>query len=102
MAALDERPPLTIRANALRISREALAARLREEERIEARPTALAPEGLVLERGAVGRWATFAEGLFAVQDEASMLVARLLDPQPGERVADRCAAPGRRPPMSPS
>jgi 16S rRNA (cytosine967-C5)-methyltransferase len=96
MAALDERPPLTIRVTALRISREALAARLREEERVEARPTALAPEGLVVDRGAVGRWAAFSEGLFTVQDEASMLVARLLDPQPGESIADCCAAPGTK------
>jgi len=31
-----------------------------------------------------------------VQDEASMLVARLLDPQPGEVVGDACAAPGTK------
>jgi 16S rRNA (cytosine967-C5)-methyltransferase len=31
-----------------------------------------------------------------VQDEASMLVARLLEPRPGEVVADACAAPGTK------
>ncbi|MBI3855928.1 MAG: methyltransferase domain-containing protein [Planctomycetes bacterium] len=36
----------------------------------------------------------FAEGLFTVQDETSMKVAPLLDPKPGERVLDLCAAPG--------
>lgn len=36
----------------------------------------------------------FAEGLYTVQDETSMKVAPLLDPKPGERVLDLCAAPG--------
>ena len=34
------------------------------------------------------------EGWFTVQDEASQLAALLLEPQPGERVLDACAAPG--------
>jgi len=96
MAALNERPPTTIRANTLRISREDLARRLRDEELAETDPTALAPEGLTLRRGAVGRWAAFAAGWCSVQDEASMLIARLLDPRPGELVVDACAAPGTK------
>ena len=36
----------------------------------------------------------FAEGLFHVQDLSSQLLCALVDPQPGERVADVCAAPG--------
>ncbi|WP_347137868.1 transcription antitermination factor NusB [Paracoccus sp. SSK6] len=36
----------------------------------------------------------FAEGDWWVQDAAAALPARLLDPQPGERIADLCAAPG--------
>jgi 16S rRNA (cytosine967-C5)-methyltransferase len=96
MAALNERPPMTIRANTLRISRDDLAARLREEELAETEPTRLAPEGLTVRRGAVGRWAAFASGWCAIQDEASMLIGRLLDPQPGELVADTCAAPGTK------
>jgi len=96
MAALNERPPMTVRANTLRISREDLAARLRDEELAETDPTPLAPEGLTVRRGAVGRWAAFAAGWCAIQDEASMLIARLLDPRPGELVADTCAAPGTK------
>lgn len=96
MLASNERPPTTIRVNTLRITRDALAARLRDEELAETRPTVLAPEGLVVERGAVGRWSAFTQGWCTIQDEASMLVARLLDPQPGEVVADTCAAPGTK------
>lgn len=33
-------------------------------------------------------------GLAQVQDEAAGLVVAVLDPQPGERVLDCCAAPG--------
>ena len=101
MAALNERPPTTIRVNTLRISRDDLAARLRDEELAETDPTALAPEGLTVRRGAVGRWAAFAAGWCTIQDEASMLVARLLDPQPGDLVADTCAAPGTLVSLSP-
>ncbi|MDP9300977.1 MAG: RsmB/NOP family class I SAM-dependent RNA methyltransferase, partial [Actinomycetota bacterium] len=36
----------------------------------------------------------FREGWFAIQDHASAFVVRVLDPGPGERVADVCAAPG--------
>lgn len=36
----------------------------------------------------------FAEGLVSVQDAAAQKAALLLDPKPGERVLDACAAPG--------
>ncbi len=87
---------MTIRANTLRISREDLATRLRDEELADTDLTSLAPEGLTVRRGGIGRWAAFAAGWCAIQDEASMLIARLLDPQPGELVADTCAAPGTK------
>lgn len=36
----------------------------------------------------------YAAGAFTPQSRASQLVARVVDPQPGERVLDLCAAPG--------
>jgi 16S rRNA (cytosine967-C5)-methyltransferase len=96
MTAMNERPPVTVRVNVLRGSREAFARHVRDEELCETRPTAFAPEGLIVERGVPARWAAFAEGRCTVQDEASMLIARLVDPQPGELVADTCAAPGTK------
>ena len=96
MTAMNERPPITVRANLLRGSRDELARRLRDVELAATRATVLAPEGLVVERGVVANWAAFAEGWCTVQDQASMLIARLLDPQPGEMVADTCAAPGTK------
>ena len=98
MRAFNERAPLTLRANTLRTTRDALGARLAAEEGLAWRPTAWAPEGLVVTApgGAPGAWRAFAEGAFAVQDEASILVGHLLAPRPGETVADVCAAPGTK------
>jgi len=36
----------------------------------------------------------FSEGLVSVQDPAAQLAADLVDPKPGERILDACAAPG--------
>src|SRR5207245_3631813 len=97
MRAMNERPPVTLRANVLRVSREALAARLAAEEGLAWRLAGWAPEGLVVgPGGAPGSWGAFADGSFVVQDEASMLVGRLLEPRPGETIADACAAPGTK------
>ena len=96
MASMNQRPPVSVRANALRGPREELARRLRDEELAETHPTALAPEGLVVDRGTASRWRAFAEGRCTIQDEASMLIAHLVDPQPNELVADVCAAPGTK------
>jgi len=92
-AASNEVPPLTVRSTG---PRDALLAELRERWP-EARATRFAPFGVVLGRG--GNPAAdpaFAAGRFAVQDEGSQLVVALLDPQPGERVLDVCAAPGTK------
>ena len=98
MLALNQRPPLTIRANTLRLSRHDLAARLAREEGRSPRLTRYAPEGLVVDHGSgpPAAWRAFVDGSCAVQDEASMLVARLTDAQPGDTVADVCAAPGTK------
>jgi 16S rRNA (cytosine967-C5)-methyltransferase len=97
MRAMNERPPLTIRANTLRTTREALAARLTADDRLEFSATPHAPEGLEVRHGGMpASWRAFGEGLLAVQDEASMLVSRLLAPRPGDTVADVCAAPGTK------
>jgi 16S rRNA (cytosine967-C5)-methyltransferase len=97
MRALNARPPLIVRANTLRTSREALAERLCDEEHAQVRDTWLAPEGLVVEGGGdPGRWRAFTAGACVPQDEASMLVARLLEPVAGATIADVCAAPGTK------
>ncbi|HUR38023.1 MAG TPA: transcription antitermination factor NusB [Planctomycetota bacterium] len=58
------------------------------------RPNPLKATGPIEVEGDPAADPRFAEGLYTVQDETSMKVAPLLDPKPGERVLDLCAAPG--------
>lgn len=70
------------------------AQALRWAEQLEA---ALLPNGslrLPAGTGDIRRLPGFADGAWWVQDAAASLPARLLAPQPGEAVADLCAAPG--------
>ncbi len=87
-------PPLTLRSNTLKITREDLLARLTRAGLL-VRPTLLSPVGVTVEkRGEVAGLPHYQEGFFYVEDEAAQLVPPLLAPQPGERVLDACAAPG--------
>jgi 16S rRNA (cytosine967-C5)-methyltransferase len=92
--AMNRRAPMALRANTVKISRDDLIARLAEEN-VVAQPLALAPAGVALETrvNAFGLTA-FRDGLFEVMDEGSQLVAELVAPPPGGRVADVCAGAG--------
>jgi 16S rRNA (cytosine967-C5)-methyltransferase len=93
-AANNGRPPMTLRVNSARTTRDAYLALLAHAD-IGANPTALALTGVVLhEPMPVERLPGFADGLVSVQDEAAQLAAPLLDVRPGQRVLDLCAAPG--------
>jgi len=94
--ASNAAPPRTVRANRTRGGRATLLAELRARF-----PDALAcrwaPDGVVLgRRGDPTADPAFRAGRMTVQDEASQLVVELLDPRPGERVLDACAAPGAK------
>lgn len=94
--AMNTPPPLTVRVNRTRTTREALLGTLRERYP-DARPGRFAPDAIVLgRRGEVGQDPAFVAGDMSPQDEASQLVVELLDPQPGDRVLDACAAPGSK------
>ena len=92
--AMSCHPPLTIRANTLRTTRDQLMSRL-QDKGIKASPTSYASDGIQLPpASAPATLPEFQEGQFTIQDESSQLAVLLLDPQPGERVLDLCAAPG--------
>ncbi len=92
--AMNHRAPMCVRANRMKAAREALAARLAEEG-VVARPTALAPDGLVFETRVNGfGLPAFRDGWFEVMDEGSQLVAEAVAPPPRGRVVDACAGAG--------
>jgi 16S rRNA (cytosine967-C5)-methyltransferase len=84
---------MTLRANRLRITREALTERLAADE-VRVHPSAYAPDGLVVDEGHPLRSAIAGEGWFVVQDEASQLIPLLAGDEPPRRVLDTCASPG--------
>ncbi len=87
-------PPLTLRTNTLRCSREQLEARLGAEGYAVSR-TSVSLNGLILEKcGSLQDLSVLQEGWCYVEDEAAQLVPLLLDAKPGQRALDACAAPG--------
>ena len=94
LKGMSAKPDIFVRVNNTRISEKQLLERLKSEG-IEAEPAQWPELALrVKNAGELRRCATYREGLFHVQDSASQLCCRCLDPQPGERIADVCAAPG--------
>jgi 16S rRNA (cytosine967-C5)-methyltransferase len=88
------RPPLVVRVNLLRTTRERLLDSLTADG-CEAKPCRYAPDGILLvSHSPLDQLQGYREGWFTVQDEAAILCGYLLAPQPGERVLDACAAPG--------
>lgn len=95
-AALNEVAPVDIRCNTLRVSPEALMNTL-SEIGAEPAPVPFCPEGISLGKsGPFFASALLREGKAYVQNRASMVPARILSPQKGERVLDMCAAPGSK------
>lgn len=94
IASDNREPPLMLRANRRRTSRDALVERLRLDGQT-AEPHAWLSDAIVLPHSTdVTRLPGFADGLFAVQDGAAQIAADLADVHDGQRVLDACAAPG--------
>lgn len=93
-ASAARHPPMTLRVNIRRTSRDSYLERLREAG-ISAAAGSLGAQSVVLSQGLdVTALPGFVDGDVSVQDEAAQLAAALLDPQPGEKLLDGCAAPG--------
>ena len=92
LKANNQVPPVSLRANALRVSREELLSLLEGEELSSASgkfsQSSVRVEGNPLSSNC------YRQGLFQVQDEGATLVGELLAPQPDEVVVDLCSAPG--------
>ena len=93
--AVNSIPPITIRANTLKISpRELLLILASEAEEVEQTP--YSPDGITFVNPgtSIPKLSGFEAGWFQVQDEAAQMVSLLLDPRPGEIVLDACAGLG--------
>ena len=86
-------PPFTLRVNTLKTTRDDFLAALAAAGH-QAHPCTFTPEGIMVDQRGENPLPGDAEGWYQVQDEASILMAHLLDAQPGERILDACAAPG--------
>jgi len=95
-AASNTEAPVAIRANVLRNSAGELAALLSEKGFKIEKKTPVPEELTIVDGPPPAQSKLFDEGLYLVQDAASMLPPHLLEPKAGERILDLCAAPGSK------
>lgn len=93
--SFNEIPRFVIRVNTLKITADQMIEKL-EASHIAVQKSPFADDALVITDGIHNIWKFVAEGLGYVQSISSMIPARVLDPQPGERILDMCAAPGSK------
>ena len=86
-------PTLTVRVNSLKASVQDVLEML-EAEGVSAKNSELIPECVHIISGQVTQTDCFKNGFITIQDESSMMPANVLNPMPGNRVLDMCAAPG--------
>lgn len=92
MQAGNETPPLCVRVNTLKTTRDALAEALASIG-VQTQNTPYTDCGLYLFGASEEIREKFRES-FTVQDQSSQLAALALAPEPGDTVLDLCAAPG--------
>ena len=86
--------PLDLRVNAIKATRDDVAAKLAEAP-IRSTPTPFAPLGLrVLQKPALQNLPLFKDGHIEVQDEGSQILSAIVGAKRGEMVVDFCAGAG--------
>jgi 16S rRNA (cytosine967-C5)-methyltransferase len=88
---MNQPPRIDLRVNTLKTNIEQVESAIAGSQRIANVPNALR---LPSNAGAIQNLPGYAEGWWIVQDSSAQLVSYLVDPHPGEIVADACAAPG--------
>ncbi|WP_069998174.1 16S rRNA (cytosine(967)-C(5))-methyltransferase RsmB [Cellulosilyticum sp. I15G10I2] len=93
-SALNERARVCIRINTLCTSKKEVMEILNQEN-ILFEPGNLLDEALYIKQvDNLQNLSSFKEGMWTVQDESAMLVAKVVRPKPGEHILDMCSAPG--------
>ncbi|MGI6766979.1 MAG: 16S rRNA (cytosine(967)-C(5))-methyltransferase RsmB [Lentihominibacter sp.] len=93
LAAGNERPPMTIRLNWLKVRKQDLINALKERG-FEVEEGRNCENALYVKGSGLLDSDMYEHGLFTPQDESSMIVAEKLNPEHGDFVMDVCAAPG--------
>jgi 16S rRNA (cytosine967-C5)-methyltransferase len=92
--ANNQAPPFTIRVNKLKTDKESLI-KILEQEGIEYNNGLYNKEALYIKgTSAIENKPSFQQGLYQIQDESSMLIGHVLNPQSGDLIIDVCSAPG--------
>ncbi len=92
--ANNQAGPLSLRINLQKTTRDNYLQRLSDKS-ITATVCDFSAAGIQCAQAVdVTELPGFSRGEVSVQDQAAQLAAVLLDPQPGERILDACAAPG--------
>jgi 16S rRNA (cytosine967-C5)-methyltransferase len=94
LAANNRRPDLTIRVNRLKMDFTYFLNILEQHQIQFSRSAYLDFFVRVKHMTDISNSDLFQQGFFGVQDESAGLPVLLLDPKPGDRVLDLCAAPG--------
>ena len=93
-AVNNTEPPLCLRVNFLKSTREEILAEL-EKISAQVEISKLTAEGIICKsHGALDKFKPLKFGMCQVQDESSMTVAPMLEVKPDDFVIDCCAAPG--------
>lgn len=95
--ALNQKAPLDLRVNPLKIDRATALAQMQEKPYAAAEPVATeySPWGIRLgAKVAIQHWPLFKDGSLEVQDEGSQILCALLSPRRGSMVIDFCAGAG--------
>lgn len=94
-SADNELPPLTLRVNTLKISRDEMMQKLASDG-FAPEATRFSCDGIILNAAAVPIQKTefFENGFLRIQDEAAQLVSCLIKPEGDDTVLDACAGAG--------
>lgn len=93
LAGLNTPPPVILRVNTLRTTREDLLAEF-EACGIDAAPVNESDIAVSVSGGSIIATDLYRSGKFTVQSLSSIMAVSALGPEPGDKVLDMCAAPG--------
>ncbi len=91
--SLNEPAKLYLRTNTLKTDRDSLIERLISEG-FEAEASPLNDAAIMASGSGIASHEIYRKGLCSIQSLSSMIAVKALDPSPGSRVLDMCAAPG--------